>query len=223
MSAPASAEHDAAVAVAALSASAAAASAAAAASSSNGKAPALAQTLVQGSASPAQIRAKLITKEPQIIKLMQRRMAEGKPFYSFEYFPPKVRARHSPRAAVLCPSVCLHARGSLSALISVFLCVLQTREGVTNLYSRLDRMDLLEPLFMDLTWGAGPSLLHADRQAGRQMHTRHRDGANRGPCNGHQTRILRVEKTGCSDVRALMHLLILCSLCVLLRLRGVFS
>jgi hypothetical protein len=129
----------------------------------------LAQTLVQGSASPAQIRAKLITKEPQIIKLMQRRMAEGKPFYSFEYFPPKVRARHSPRAAVLCPSVCLHARGSLSALISVFLCVLQTREGVTNLYSRLDRMDLLEPLFMDLTWGAGPSLPH-EPAAHRRRH-----------------------------------------------------
>jgi len=81
----------------------------------------LAQQLVQGSASPAAIRAKLVSKEPQIIKLMQRRMAEGKPFYSFEYFPPK------------------------------------TREGVTNLYSRLDRMDLLEPLFMDLTWGAGGS------------------------------------------------------------------
>lgn len=26
---------------------------------------------------------------------------------------------------------------------------------MTNLYARLDRMDLLEPLFMDLTWGAG--------------------------------------------------------------------
>lgn len=46
-------------------------------------------------------------------------MAEGKPFYSFEFFPPK------------------------------------TREGVENLYERLDRMSSLEPLFMDLTWGAG--------------------------------------------------------------------
>lgn len=28
---------------------------------------------------------------------------------------------------------------------------------MTNLYARVDRMDLLEPLFMDLTWGAGGS------------------------------------------------------------------
>lgn len=31
----------------------------------------------------------------------------------------------------------------------------KTREGVTNLYDRIDRMSLLEPLFMDVTWGAG--------------------------------------------------------------------
>jgi len=67
------------------------------------------------------IQAKLVSKDPQIIKHMKKHMAEGKPFYSFEYFPPK------------------------------------TREGVSNLYARLDRMDMLEPLFMDLTWGAGGS------------------------------------------------------------------
>ena len=33
----------------------------------------------------------------------------------------------------------------------------KTREGVSNLFDRLDRMSLLEPLFMDITWGAGGS------------------------------------------------------------------
>lgn len=40
-------------------------------------------------------------------------------------------------------------------ITDIFL--LQTREGVQNLYTRLDRMSMLEPLFMDLTWGAGGS------------------------------------------------------------------
>ncbi|KYQ90902.1 methylenetetrahydrofolate reductase [Tieghemostelium lacteum] len=46
---------------------------------------------------------------------------QKKPFYSFEYFPPK------------------------------------TNEGVQNLYDRLGRMLLFEPLFADITWGAGGS------------------------------------------------------------------
>jgi len=54
-----------------------------------------AQSLVQGSASSETMRAKLVSKEPQIIKQIKRRMAEGKPFYSFEYFPPKVRSTHA--------------------------------------------------------------------------------------------------------------------------------
>uniref|UniRef100_A0A6U4TV69 MTHFR SAM-binding regulatory domain-containing protein n=1 Tax=Hemiselmis andersenii TaxID=464988 RepID=A0A6U4TV69_HEMAN len=45
----------------------------------------------------------------------------GKPFYSFEYFPPKTPA------------------------------------GVSNLYERVERMGRLEPLFVDITWGAGGS------------------------------------------------------------------
>ena len=45
----------------------------------------------------------------------------GKPFYSFEYFPPKTPA------------------------------------GVQNLYERVERMGKLEPLFVDITWGAGGS------------------------------------------------------------------
>lgn len=45
----------------------------------------------------------------------------GKPFYSFEYFPPKTPA------------------------------------GVANLYERVERMGKLEPLFVDITWGAGGS------------------------------------------------------------------
>ena len=30
----------------------------------------------------------------------------------------------------------------------------RTEDGVKNLYDRLDRMALLNPLFMDFTWGA---------------------------------------------------------------------
>jgi hypothetical protein len=55
-------------------------------------------------------------KGQPIIQKIKKLQAEGKVFYSFEYFPPK------------------------------------TREGVENLYERLDRMSSLEPLFMDLTW-----------------------------------------------------------------------
>mmetsp|Transcript_43923 Transcript_43923/g.108175 ORF Transcript_43923/g.108175 Transcript_43923/m.108175 type:complete len:590 (+) Transcript_43923:56-1825(+) len=45
----------------------------------------------------------------------------GKPFYSFEYFPPK------------------------------------TASGETNLYDRFDRMASLNPMWIDVTWGAGGS------------------------------------------------------------------
>lgn len=31
----------------------------------------------------------------------------------------------------------------------------KTPAGVDNLYTRMDRMALLEPMFMDVTWGAG--------------------------------------------------------------------
>ena len=62
-----------------------------------------------------------VKKGLPIIRKMLPLIAAHKPFYSFEYFPPK------------------------------------TREGVENLYDRLDRMSQLEPLFMDLTWGAGGS------------------------------------------------------------------
>jgi methylenetetrahydrofolate reductase (NADPH) len=63
----------------------------------------------------------IVKKGTTIISKMLKMIEEGKPFYSFEYFPPK------------------------------------TAEGVDNLYDRLDRMSQLEPLFMDLTWGAGGS------------------------------------------------------------------
>ena len=33
----------------------------------------------------------------------------------------------------------------------------KTDEGVSNLYLRMDRMTLLQPLFVDITWGAGGS------------------------------------------------------------------
>jgi len=50
-----------------------------------------------------------------------QRQAEGKVFFSFEYFPPK------------------------------------TESGVANLYDRVERMAGFEPLFCDMTWGAGGS------------------------------------------------------------------
>jgi methylenetetrahydrofolate reductase (NADPH) len=33
----------------------------------------------------------------------------------------------------------------------------KTLEGVTNLYERLQRMQLVDPLWIDVTWGAGGS------------------------------------------------------------------
>ena len=55
----------------------------------------------------------------KIIDKIRRYREEGKPFFSFEYFPPKTDA------------------------------------GLHNLYARLDRMAVLEPAFIDITWGAG--------------------------------------------------------------------
>lgn len=58
---------------------------------------------------------------PKIADKIRHREAEGRPFFSFEYFPPK------------------------------------TETGVTNLYQRIERMTAVEPLFCDMTWGAGGS------------------------------------------------------------------
>ncbi|KAI0223579.1 methylenetetrahydrofolate reductase (NAD(P)H) met13 [Massospora cicadina] len=55
----------------------------------------------------------------KIIDLINRATEERRPFWSFEYFPPK------------------------------------TPQGVFNLYSRFERMGLLNPEFIDVTWGAG--------------------------------------------------------------------
>eukprot|EP01111_Echinosteliopsis_oligospora_P006207 TRINITY_DN2025_c0_g2_i1.p1 TRINITY_DN2025_c0_g2~~TRINITY_DN2025_c0_g2_i1.p1 ORF type:complete len:606 (-),score=208.44 TRINITY_DN2025_c0_g2_i1:43-1860(-) len=57
----------------------------------------------------------------KVIDKLNKFLEEGKPCFSFEYFPPK------------------------------------TLEGVQNLYGRLQRMLLLEPLWIDVTWGAGGS------------------------------------------------------------------
>lgn len=57
----------------------------------------------------------------RVIEKIQQASEEERPFFSFEYFPPKTEA------------------------------------GVMNLYARMQRMSLLEPLFVDVTWGAGGS------------------------------------------------------------------
>lgn len=58
---------------------------------------------------------------PKIADKIRHRQAENRPFFSFEYFPPK------------------------------------TDTGVNNLYRRVERMAAVEPLFCDVTWGAGGS------------------------------------------------------------------
>eukprot|EP00741_Cyanophora_paradoxa_P022032 tig00021433_g21268.t1 len=55
----------------------------------------------------------------KIIDKINKAIHDGKPFFSFEYFPPKTDA------------------------------------GVENLFERIDRMAEFEPLFCDITWGAG--------------------------------------------------------------------
>lgn len=58
---------------------------------------------------------------PKIADKILHRQTENRPFFSFEYFPPK------------------------------------TDSGVINLYKRAERMAFVEPLFCDVTWGAGGS------------------------------------------------------------------
>jgi len=55
------------------------------------------------------------------MKILTKIEEQDKPFFSFEYFPPK------------------------------------TEDGVKNLFHRLDRMAEMQPLFVDVTWGAGGS------------------------------------------------------------------
>ncbi|KAI7822591.1 methylenetetrahydrofolate reductase-domain-containing protein [Gamsiella multidivaricata] len=57
----------------------------------------------------------------KIINKIAQKNAEGKPFYSFEYFPPK------------------------------------TAQGLSNLFDRIGRMQVLSPAFVTCTWGAGGS------------------------------------------------------------------
>lgn len=63
------------------------------------------------------LHAKLISKDPQIIKAMKKYIAEGKTFYSFEYFPPKVRYHtvHTAASRVLFVRVCCGLAEFLSA------------------------------------------------------------------------------------------------------------
>lgn len=74
-----------------------------------------------GGAEPAAVAASDINlrRMPSISDKIKQREAEGKSFFSFEYFPPK------------------------------------TDTGVANLYERAERMAKAEPLFCDVTWGAG--------------------------------------------------------------------
>ena len=59
----------------------------------------------------------------------------------------KIRALEKPNAA----------GGSQSKYFSLEFFPPKTDEGVSNLYLRMDRMTQMEPLFIDVTWGAGGS------------------------------------------------------------------
>jgi 5,10-methylenetetrahydrofolate reductase len=59
------------------------------------------------------------TAAMKIIDKINERIASGKPFFSFEYFPPR------------------------------------TEEGVENLFEKQERMVAYNPVFCDITWGAG--------------------------------------------------------------------
>lgn len=72
--------------------------------------------MMNPTATPADTNLRRI---PNISEKIRQREAEGKSFFSFEYFPPKTEA------------------------------------GVSNLYERAERMAKVEPLFCDVTWGAG--------------------------------------------------------------------
>jgi len=54
-----------------------------------------------------------------LINAIRRAIEEKRPYYSFEFFPPKTPA------------------------------------GVSNLFNRIERMAMLEPMFVDVTWGVG--------------------------------------------------------------------
>lgn len=55
--------------------------------------PSASDVVASLSAGSEALHAKLVSKDPQIIKQMNRYIAEKKTFYSFEYFPPKVSGR----------------------------------------------------------------------------------------------------------------------------------
>lgn len=61
--------------------------------------------------------------------------SKSQPFFSFEFFPPRIDA------------------------------------GVENLYLRMDRMTALQPIFVDITWGAGGSTKDLTMAISEYAHT----------------------------------------------------
>lgn len=83
----------------------------------------------------------------KIIDKMNAAMAQGRPFFSFEFFPPRtdeVGVLQPPLqgSQKLCTGSEQHAPSS---------------QGVQNLFERQDRMASYGPTFCDITWGAGGS------------------------------------------------------------------
>lgn len=76
-----------------------------------------------------------------ISQMLADSKAEGKPTFSFEFFPPKTAQvrRMIPWYSIL---------------------VTDITQGVQNLYDRMDRMHSFGPKFIDVTWGAGGRLSH---------------------------------------------------------------
>jgi methylenetetrahydrofolate reductase (NADPH) len=81
----------------------------------------------------------------KILDIIKKKREEGKtPLFSFEYFPPKT-----------------DKGGSFSKYSVKFYLTISSSfwdlAGVENLFERLDRMSVLGPSWIDVTWGAGGS------------------------------------------------------------------
>ena len=115
---------------------------------------------------------------------MNASIKEGKPFFSFEFFPPRTDEVRGDVYLVLLYCNVVSATINLSVATSTqaeergfsplpwqpvsaewpsaclepdLSCCCSTRQGVENLFDRQDRMASYGPTFCDITWGAGGS------------------------------------------------------------------
>ncbi len=82
---------------------------------------------------------------------MREVAATGKPFFSFEFFPPRTEEVRQNTSF----SISLAINAAFARVEDVTPDTLHRLQGVENLFDRQDRMASLGPLFCDITWGAG--------------------------------------------------------------------